>query len=463
MTSAGYTYNPPPGWDVPADGWSPPSGWTPDPDWPAAPDGWQFWVREAAMEASAAQQPETESVAEDQHSELVATPAESLAPVEALRQRVAELEAEVSRLSAGALNEKGVILDDDIVLQEVGIYRYHHPLENAAEYKEELKTLEAEISTMVRERTAVLASTMFTYNNSLAQGKRMTAEFSKLMLRTYNVEADNCVRALRSGNVVTAKKRLEASVTSIAQLGAMMEMRINPEYHALREKELELTADYQMKLQVEKEEAREERERLREERRAEQELTAEKARLDKERGHYANALAALESAGDEAGTAEINERLHLIDEAIEKNDFRIANIRAGYVYVISNRGALGPNVVKIGLTRRLEPLDRVRELGDASVPFPFDVHAMFFADDAVSVEADLHRAFADKRVNHVNLRREFFFASPAEVRDVLLEHVGNLLEFSEHPEATQYLQSMKYWPDGRQPNDDANRQAIAAS
>lgn len=101
--------------------------------------------------------------------------------------------------------------------------------------------------------------------------------------------------------------------------------------------------------------------------------------------------------------------------------------------------------MKIGLTRRLEPMDRVRELGGASVPFPFDVHAMFFADDAVIVEADLHRAFAERRVNLINQRREFFFASPAEVRTVLLEQVGNLLEFVEEPEATQYLQSMKYW------------------
>jgi hypothetical protein len=138
--------------------------------------------------------------------------------------------------------------------------------------------------------------------------------------------------------------------------------------------------------------------------------------------------------------------LHEIDGAIERNDYRTANIRAGYVYVISNRGALGPNIVKIGLTRRLEPMDRVRELGDASVPFPFDVHAMFFADDAVTVEADLHRAFADRRVNVINQRREFFFATPAEVRTVLLERVGNLLEFAEEPGATQYLQSRKYWP-----------------
>jgi hypothetical protein len=103
-------------------------------------------------------------------------------------------------------------------------------------------------------------------------------------------------------------------------------------------------------------------------------------------------------------------------------------------------------MVKIGMTRRLEPMDRVRELGDASVPFPFDVHALFFSADAVTLENELHLAFASMRVNHVNERREFFFASPAQVRAVLTEKVGNLLEFTEQPEATQYRQSQKYWP-----------------
>jgi hypothetical protein len=332
-------------------------------------------------------------------------------------------------------------------LQEVGIYRYHHPLENAAAYKTQLSELGKQVKAMIKAGEAVLASDMFTFNNSLAKGRKMTAEFSKLMLCAYNAEADNCVRALRAGNVLTAKSRLESSVKAIAKHGAMMEMRINPDYHKLRLLELELTADYLMKVQAEKEEAREERERLREERKAEQELAAERARLDKEREHYVNALRALQSGGDQAALDGLNRRLHDIDEAIERNDYRATNIRAGYVYVISNRGALGPNIVKIGLTRRLEPMDRVRELGDASVPFPFDVHAMFFADDAVTVEANLHRAFAGRRVNHVNLRREFFFATPGEVQTVLLEQqAGNLLDFTEEPEATQYLQSKKYWP-----------------
>ena len=160
-----------------------------------------------------------------------------------------------------------------------------------------------------------------------------------------------------------------------------------------------------------------------------------------------HAIEALRSTGEDEGVAALLERIGKVDEAIAHNDYRAANVRAGYVYVISNEGAFGKKVVKIGLTRRLEPLERVRELGGASVPFPFDVHALFFSDDAVSLETEMHHHFKDRRLNHVNERREFFFASPHEVRLVLADKVGNLLEFSEESEATQFRQSRRLWPE----------------
>jgi hypothetical protein len=366
-----------------------------------------------------------------------------------LRARVAVLEAEIAALRARATgsvdNDDGyVVLDDDRVLQSVGIYRYHHPLESAAAFKERLDELSGRIAESVTAGRAIVASNMFTFDNSLAKGRKMTDDLSKLMLRAYNAEADNSIRSLRVGNVVTAKKRLDASRTSIAKLGAMMEMHISDAFHALRVEEIELTADWLMMKQQEKEDAREERERLREERRVQQELNAERERLDKERAHIANALAALQNSG--ASDPALEASLAAIDAAIEANDYRAANIRAGYVYVISNRGAFGPGVVKIGLTRRLEPLDRVAELGDASVPFRFDVHALCFSEDAVTLENELHQAFVDRTLNKANARKEFFFASPAEVRAVLAEKVGNLVEFTEHAEATEYLQSVGAWP-----------------
>ena len=349
-----------------------------------------------------------------------------------------------------AANGSGEVIElsDQRVLQDVGIYRYHHPLEDAATYKDRLAEVDARVDEVVKAGKAVLAADLFTFDGSLAKGRKMVADLSKLMLRAYNAEADNCVRSLRSGNVSTAKKRLENAMKAIEKLGVIMEMRVNPDYHRLRVEELELTADFQMKVQEEKAKAREERELLREQRKAEQELAAERERLEKEKAHYESALQQLRAKGDEAAANDLEGRLAEIAQAIEANDYRTANIRAGYIYVISNVGALGPNIVKIGMTRRLEPRDRVRELGDASVPFLYDTHALFFSDDAITLENELHKAFAHRRVNFVNERREFFFATPAEVREVLLEKVGGLLEYADQPEALEYYQSRGRWPSG---------------
>ncbi|GAA5192299.1 hypothetical protein GCM10023346_13950 [Arthrobacter gyeryongensis] len=345
---------------------------------------------------------------------------------------------------ASATSDSYVDLNDGRVLQEVGIYRYHHPLENAASFRNRLDSIEARIAELVKSGGAIVKSNLFTFDNSLAKGRRMTDDLAKLMLRAYNAEADNSIRSLKLGNVVTAKRRLEASRTAIAKLGAMMEMHISDHFHALRIEEIELTSDWLMKKQEEKEAEREERARLREERRVERELAEERARLDKERSHLLNALNAIRASGEADPDLEL--RLRAINDAIAQNDFRAANIRAGYIYVISNRGAFGEDVVKIGLTRRLEPTERVAELSGASVPFRFDIHTLFFSEDAVTLENELHKHFAARALNQANPRKEFFFATPAEVRDVLVEKVGNLLEFSEHAEATEYLQSISLWP-----------------
>jgi len=378
---------------------------------------------------------------------------------EVIDQRIALLEAENSALRArveamGMEARDVVILDDELVLQDVGIYRYHHPLENALAYKARLDDLALRIAQMVKASAAIEKSSMFTFEGSLAKGKKMTGDLAKLMLRAYNAEADNVIRSLRVGNVVTAKKRLEASRVAIAGLGKMMEMRISEAFHALRVEEIELTADYLVKKQEEREREREERERLREERKVEMELAAERERLNKERSHLVTALKKLRVSG--SIDVALEHKLAELDGAIARNDFRAANIRAGYVYVISNRGAFGEHVVKIGLTRRLEPLDRINELGDASVPFRFDVHALYFSEDAVTLENELHEHFSKQRVNWANLRREFFFATPAEVRTVLSQKLGNLLEFTEHAESIEYLQSVRSWPDIVRTGPDLN-------
>lgn len=220
-----------------------------------------------------------------------------------------------------------------------------------------------------------------------------------------------------------------------------MDIQISQQYHDLRVRELELTADYLEVQAQQKEREREEKERLREERRAQQEMERERERLEKERQHHANALAALEVKGDAEGAARLEAQLAEIDQRIEDVDYRAANIRAGYVYVISNLGSFGESVVKIGMTRRLDPMDRIRELGDASVPFKYDTHALFFSQDAVGIESKLHERLTEQRVNQVNRRREFFYATPGQVKQLLSELTGELLEYTELPEALEFRQS----------------------
>lgn len=373
-------------------------------------------------------------------------PAAAPQAVDGLAIRIAQLEAENaalrSRLASSA--DDYVEMNDAVILQQVGIYRYHHPLETAAAYKDRLTDLESRIAVVVQSGNAIEKSNLFTFNNSLAQGRKMTDDLSTLMLRAYNAEAENSLRTLRAGNVQTAKNRLERSRSTIAKLGKLMEMRISDAFHGLRVEEIELTADWLMMKQEEREAAREERTRLKEERKVRLELEAQRAQLEKERAHVINALAALQRNGE--SDADLNSRLLAIDDAIADNDFRAAHIRAGYVYVISNEGAFGKDVVKIGLTRRLKPEERIGELSGASVPFRFDIHALHYSEDAVTLETELHKHFADRALNRANMRKEFFFATPAEVRDVLLSKVGNLLTFNETAEAVEFRQSIGLWP-----------------
>ncbi|MDE6056341.1 MAG: GIY-YIG nuclease family protein, partial [Lachnospiraceae bacterium] len=141
--------------------------------------------------------------------------------------------------------------------------------------------------------------------------------------------------------------------------------------------------------------------------------------------------------------AELEEHLSDIDTALNDIDYRQANMKAGYVYVISNIGAFGKDVYKIGMTRRLDPQDRIDELGNASVPFNFDVHAMIFSDDAPALEAALHRAFEDQKLNMVNHRREFFHVSLDEIKKVIKDNFDKTVEFIDVPDAEQYRISLR--------------------
>ena len=295
------------------------------------------------------------------------------------KRRVEEAAIEALKLQLLDLRKSIVETEDLALLQEAGVYRYRHPLSDAVAYEKQL----ADLSNKTKEMTkkdggAVLAATDWTVNGSAADGRKMVRDFSKLMLRAFNAEADNLVRGLKPYKVDAAIERLGKVSETIERLGKTMQIRISRPYFQLRQQELELTADFLQKQSEEKEAERVERERLREERKAQQELEREREKLDKERRHYQNALRALEAKGDADAVVRMQAQLADVDKAIEDVDYRAANIRAGYVYVISNIGSFGERMVKVGMTRRLDPVDRIRELSDASVPFNFDVHCLFF-------------------------------------------------------------------------------------
>lgn len=362
-----------------------------------------------------------------------------------LRLQRADAESRVQALQAqlAALQKTIVATEEVVLLQEAGVYQYRHPLSDAVAYEKELADIEDEIKEMTKkDGGAVLAITNWTVNGSATEGRRMVRDFSKLMLRAFNAEADNLVRGLKPYKLGAAIDRLAKVAGTIEKLGKTMQIRISTPYLQLREREMELTADWLQKQAEEKEAERAERERLREERKVQQEMERERAKLEKERQHYLNALEALSAKGDEAGAERVRSQLGDVERAIEDVDYRAANIRAGYVYVISNIGSFGEALVKVGMTRRLDPMERIRELSDASVPFNFDAHALFFSKDAVGIEAAMHERLADARVNLVNRRREFFRATPHEVKTLLAQLTGELLEFTEVAEALEYRQSI---------------------
>ena len=340
-----------------------------------------------------------------------------------------------------------VNLTDALMLQEVGIYQYSHPLENSVEYKSLLDKIDDQTKALIKSNKAVTAVASWTVNGSEKEGQKMVKEVSKLMLRAYVAEADNCIRSLKPSNRLAMNERLLKTRETIAKLGQSMQIRISDEFHKLKISEIQLTADFLKKKEEEKESEKEIRAQLREEEKVAKEIAAEKAKLEKERQKIATALKQMQEkdgADDEkhlTGIQEMQETLESIDSGLAGLTERAANTKAGHVYVISNVGAFGAGVIKIGMTRRMDPEDRVKELSDASVPFKYGVHALFFSNNAAGLETALHQKFTDQRVNLVNKKREFFFVTPTQVRDALVELDGHVLEFNEHPDDEEFRQS----------------------
>lgn len=204
---------------------------------------------------------------------------------------------------------------------------------------------------------------------------------------------------------------------------------------------------------VKKEQARQEQLALKEQMRQEAEerkaLEAEKKKIEQEESKFETQIAALTEQTASAEGSELdalNARIlelqaQLADVIVKKEEIsNLQNGKAGNVYIISNLGSFGDNVFKIGMTRRLDPQDRVNELGDASVPFKFDVHSFIFSDDASGLETELHKRLNNKRVNKVNMRKEFFYTTVDELEE-LVNEICPTAEFNKTMLAEEFRQS----------------------
>ena len=342
-----------------------------------------------------------------------------------------------------------IMLEDEALFQSFGLYKPQYEFANADEYRSKLEKVRARQKDMIKNGTAATGNTNWTVSGSEAKGKKMIADMQKLLLRAFNGECEEITTRVKYSNFDQSLKRITTSFDAVSKLGKVMGVAITRPYYDSKIDELRLAFEYQQKKQQEKEEQKELKAQMREEAKLQKEIEKQREKIEKEQSHYQNALSKLllqmEGATGEkldellAKKTEIESNLKETEKAMRDVDYRAANQKAGYVYVVSNIGSFGENVYKIGMTRRLDPQDRIDELGSASVPFNFDIHAMIFSEDAPGLEAALTTAFISSR----ETRREFFRVSLDEIKAVVNANYNKTTEFIDLPEAEQYRVSEK--------------------
>lgn len=386
-------------------------------------------------------------------SNMMAKIAELQKNIDGLQNQLLKKQAELQKIDSEIKDKKSqlIILDDEILVQEFGLYKPTFDFASSLDYKEELTKIRSHQKDLIKNKNAVSGNMNWQVNGSSSKGKKMVSDTQKLLLRAFNNECDDIVAKVKYTNFDASLDRIYKSAEAISKLGNIMSIFVTPKYIDAKVKELRLAFEYQQKKQSEKEELKAARAEQREQAKIQKEIEEQRKKIEKEQNHYQTAyeklIAQLTLHPDNADLlnkrAELETKLSDIDKALTDIDYRQANMKAGYVYIISNIGAFGENVYKIGMTRRLDPQERVDELGDASVPFNFDVHAMIFSDDAPALETALHHAFEDRKLNMVNQRREFFNVTLDEIKEVIRKNFDKTVEFIDTPDAEQYRISQR--------------------
>ena len=280
----------------------------------------------------------------------------------------------------------------------------------------------------------------------------------KLMVIALKAEQQNILYNLKYGKLeksiedvkITTQKYLDIAAEGNKSIFNTLVKFIN-EIEFLFIRAIEIEYEYYIKKEQQKEEQARLREQMRQEAEERKVLEQQKKQVEKEEEKYKVEISKIEES---LSTSQDNEMLQKLRVRLEELKNQLDNVehkkqdiikrqngKAGYVYIISNLGSFGEKTFKIGMTRRLNPQDRVDELGDASVPFVFDVHSFIFSDDAVALEKKLHEVLNDKRTNKINLRKEFFNVSIDEL-EILVQEIEPTAEFNKTMVAEQYRQTL---------------------
>ncbi|MCM3597205.1 DUF4041 domain-containing protein [Metabacillus idriensis] len=339
------------------------------------------------------------------------------------------------------LEKKKIDLEDEVSLQSFGFYDNKFFLVNSQEYLSSLELVREKQKQMIKERRAADYDILSIEENRVTPGSLKSKQQMTLSVRSFINECDNVISRVKFNTVELGEKKIRTSFYDINKLNSYNSIFITEEFLHLKLEELFLVHEYAEKKHEEKEEQRRINDLIREEKRVQKELEEELTKIKKEEQHLLNAISNLSSQISKDEMLQYKKRLEEINIQKAHVDYRVKNTRAGYVYIISNLGCFGEDVYKIGMTRRLEPMDRIKELGAASVPFHFDVHAMIFSDDAPSLEATLHRTFAYKRVNKMNERKEFFRVTLEEIREIVHQNHNAYIEFTMLAQAKEYRET----------------------
>lgn len=348
-----------------------------------------------------------------------------------LTSKIKDAESEISSIESSTITSHYDFSDYDALSSE--------------DCKNKLALLKNKEKDYIKSNAAVIIKSTAT--------KKIVNNNIKQLLRCFNCECDNVLLNLSVKNVDSSRNKITKSFETLNKIFETDGVTLNSELLSLKLEELNLVYMQEKKKEEEKEIQKAIKEQMLEEQKVLREIEKQKKQIEKDesqfRGEMSRLMKYMQNTDNDIEKQLYIDKIKELEDKLkeletEKADvtLREQNAKAGFVYIISNIGSFGEDIYKIGMTRRLEPMDRINELSSASVPFAFDVHAMIFSNDAPSLESQLHQHFRANSVNKVNYRKEFFKVSIDEIESFVKENHNELVEFTKVPLAKEYRESI---------------------